>query len=323
MSEKVAESFIGIDKAVIYCEKDTHAFLKDQQKKTRSIFYGADFKEIFLFLMSLGVKENKKIKLSNDKYFLTRNLTEADVWLLNAVAIKLNEDLNILNNPKEIVKIAEEYANGGFNFFKKVISTPGDYSKKLHVELKEKLDPKMGDENNGDNPSSKNKIRYFIEQGESQYIEFKPSVKWNYKLKQPDKDAGEIIAKSVAGFLNTKGGTLLIGVADDGTLLGLKKDFDTFSNKEGKNQDTHQQHLINLFGTKLGLTTISKYIIITYEKEDDELVCLVSVKASKSPVYLYDDKFYIRVGNTTREPLNTKEAHDYINEHFNSHKDAD
>ena len=54
-----------------------------------------------------------------------------------------------------------------------------------------------------------------IADGESNVLEFKQSARWSHGTDMKGKSE-QIIAKSIAGFMNGEGGTLLIGVADDG-----------------------------------------------------------------------------------------------------------
>ena len=55
-------------------------------------------------------------------------------------------------------------------------------------------------------------------------VEFKQTARWNVSEKRKDKLMEEIVAKTVAGFLNGAGGTLFIGVHDDGRPVGLERD---------------------------------------------------------------------------------------------------
>ena len=56
---------------------------------------------------------------------------------------------------------------------------------------------------------------------ESETVEFKSSLFHSYKPEIPEKVITGSVIKTVAAFLNTNGGTLAIGMADDGTVLGL------------------------------------------------------------------------------------------------------
>jgi predicted HTH transcriptional regulator len=67
-----------------------------------------------------------------------------------------------------------------------------------------------------------------IEQGESAELEFKSTVRWDLRESKKNPDLEAVIRYTVAGFLNANGGTLLIGVGDDGSIVGLQPDYGTF-----------------------------------------------------------------------------------------------
>ena len=71
--------------------------------------------------------------------------------------------------------------------------------------------------------------------GESQTVEFKSTARWNLHARKPDKKMEHVITKTVCGFLNAQGGKLLIGVDDDGNVVGLDSDLQTLrkGNKDG------------------------------------------------------------------------------------------
>ena len=58
---------------------------------------------------------------------------------------------------------------------------------------------------------SKGDLKNLISTGESSFLEFK------HKVASPEK-----IAREIAAFANTKGGTILIGVADNGEMVGIE-----------------------------------------------------------------------------------------------------
>lgn len=70
-----------------------------------------------------------------------------------------------------------------------------------------------------------------IKQGENNYLEFKSSFRYDYVQNKVNKDLEYVIAKSVAAFSNGRGGTLLIGLDDDGNVLGLENDILTLKRK--------------------------------------------------------------------------------------------
>ena len=150
--------------------------------------------------------------------------------------------------------------------------------------------------------------------GENAALEYKASMRWDLRTQQVNKALEKVIAKTVAGFLNSKGGTLLIGVADDCTVLGIEHDMKTIGRKD---RDGYEQKLRQILTEALG-TEFSQYQGVSFEKCEGKTICIVRVETSPKPVYLTDKgakEFYIRVGPTTR-PLDMEAAHDYISMHW-------
>ncbi|MFH0750272.1 MAG: ATP-binding protein, partial [Chloroflexota bacterium] len=60
--------------------------------------------------------------------------------------------------------------------------------------------------------------------GEGPGVEFKESVKWDIRRQVEDDALKYEVPQAIAAFLNSDGGSLLLGVADDGSLTGLAPD---------------------------------------------------------------------------------------------------
>ncbi len=73
-------------------------------------------------------------------------------------------------------------------------------------------------------------LRERIARGEDERAEFKSTLRTNLHTGKKDKRMENACLKSIAGFLNSAGGILLVGVADDGEPLGL--DADGFPNED-------------------------------------------------------------------------------------------
>jgi hypothetical protein len=131
-------------------------------------------------------------------------------------------------------------------------------------------------------------------------IEFKATARVPMSSDVPEKVINEGIIKTVAAFMNTKGGTLGIGISDDGDILGIQVDL------EYKRQDIdgYQNWLSTLLMTSIGQAPVASLVSIRFEAVGDHVVCLIDVLPSSSPVYADTikgkDTFYVRVGNTTR-----------------------
>jgi schlafen family protein len=151
-----------------------------------------------------------------------------------------------------------------------------------------------------------------IKEGESHFVEFKSSFRYDYKLKTTNNELEIVIAKTIAGFLNAEGGKLIIGVKDDGEILGLKKDFDTLRQK---NSDGFERRFYDLITTNFG-NNHCKHCSVRFYELGSEIICIIHVEPSAKPVYLdHQNKtlFYVRTGNATRN-LTVKEAVQYIEE---------
>ena len=154
-------------------------------------------------------------------------------------------------------------------------------------------------------------IKTLIQSGESNEVEFKSSVRWDYRQNILNKKLEHEIAKTICSFGNTNGGRLLIGVDDKGAVLGLEKDYKTLGKKG--NKDGFILQITNLIKNYLG----KEYLDITHAEIFEigqEDICLITVKKGKKPVYVKNQdriEFYIRA-LASSEALNTKEAVDYI-----------
>ena len=153
-------------------------------------------------------------------------------------------------------------------------------------------------------------ISEIIRSGESSTVEFKSSLRVNLYTKNPDQKIEHSVLKTLAAFLNTHGGTLVIGVDDNGTPLGLEND-------GFQNEDKMDQHLANLIRDRLGAhhTFCLHPRFVDYE---GKRVLVVRCDPARSPAYLKEGKaeyFYIRTSGTTTE-LPASKIHDYVKQRF-------
>ena len=154
-------------------------------------------------------------------------------------------------------------------------------------------------------------IQSIIEQGEGSYLEFKSSLRWDMVEQRINRSLETVILKTLAGFLNSHtGGTLLIGVADNGDVLGLEKDYQTLKKP---NQDGFEQTLMTSIATHLG-TDLCQFVHVLFHVVDNKDVCRLIISPAPRPVFLEQNntpKFFVRTGGGTRD-LNIQEALDYV-----------
>ncbi|PCJ81245.1 MAG: AAA family ATPase [Bacteroidetes bacterium] len=150
-----------------------------------------------------------------------------------------------------------------------------------------------------------------IEIGENNTMEFKSSLRYDYVKETPNSNLESVIVKTIAGFLNAQGGRLIIGVDDDGHILGLKCDYNSLKKKD---KDGFELKLYQLISNDIGRDKCH-LIKISFFQIDDNEICLLEIKKSKTPVYVMkkgETTFYVRIGNATK-PLSVKETVNYLN----------
>lgn len=158
-------------------------------------------------------------------------------------------------------------------------------------------------------------IEDLIAQGESVRVEYKGSLRWDYREEKVNKALTKSVLKTMAAFLNTDGGTLLIGVMDDGAVAGIESDFATLGAKG--NRDDFELTLRSAIKEHLG-GEVSPFIELTFAETQGQTVAIASCEPYHKPVFLEDGgetEFYVRAGNTS-QPLNIKAANEYIRAHW-------
>jgi len=153
-------------------------------------------------------------------------------------------------------------------------------------------------------------IEKLIHAGENERVEFKSSIRYDYYRKTTNRELELVIAKTIVGFMNAKGGKLILGVDDDGIILGLEKDFKTLKHK---NRDGYEREIFRIISTQLGHEACFSNHISFYVLEEKD-VCVIHIEPSNKPVYVNDGEnttFYVRTGNATY-PLTVKDTVDYL-----------
>jgi hypothetical protein len=154
-------------------------------------------------------------------------------------------------------------------------------------------------------------LKRLLSRGESEDVEFKSSLRWDYKENRKNKNLEGVIAKSASGLMNAKGGTILIGIGPNKEVLGLQNDYATLQNDQ--NRDGFEQKLMHILMRRLGKDAAT-LAHVSFVEVDDKDVCWLRVEPTPKPAYVEDEgdvKFYVRIGNTT-QPMNAKELTDYV-----------
>jgi membrane protein YdbS with pleckstrin-like domain len=153
-----------------------------------------------------------------------------------------------------------------------------------------------------------------IGDGEGQHLEFKASLMWDYRKQSVNKELYEPVMKNLVGFMNTAGGVLLIGVGDDGAVLGIEPDMGTLKKP---NTDGFENVFNVAFANMVGVEN-RQFVSATFPTLDGKTLCMLDVQPATYPVYLtYQGKeeFYIRAGNAS-QALTVSKAAQYIQSRF-------
>ena len=154
-----------------------------------------------------------------------------------------------------------------------------------------------------------------IGRGESAGMEFKSTFRWDLREQRANRSLESAVIKTLAGYLNGQGGTLLIGVADDGQIVGLEHDYMTLKKPD---RDGFEQALMTAIAAKLG-GDACQWAQTVFHSVQGHDVCRVVVSPARRPVYVRDGetpKLFVRTGVSTRE-LNVQEAINYTATRWN------
>ncbi|MAG24016.1 hypothetical protein CMI47_00400 [Candidatus Pacearchaeota archaeon] len=153
-------------------------------------------------------------------------------------------------------------------------------------------------------------VQGLIKKGEHNQLEFKSSLRTNLHTKEFDKRIEHSALKTVAAYLNSEGGTLLVGVKDDGEVLGTGHDM--FPNKDSMNL-----HVTNLIKNHIG-NEFLPFINYDLIEVDGKVVLKVDCKKSDKHVFLKmgdEEEFFVRNGPSSVK-LGGRELVDYIHNNF-------
>jgi len=203
-------------------------------------------------------------------------------------------------------------------------------------------------QNTGDTPKTGTKlvsdklsssVSDLIEAGENHNVEFKTDALWSTEYTAEDiknhrpqtkelhlfgkVTSKIIIAKTLAAFLNSDGGDLLIGYKEGkagnvNEVVGIEAELDKL--KESS-LDGYRLMLVELIKEYFPATIFNQfnsYFRITYEEVDAKTICRISTSKSKVRVFLKlqkKDYFFVRIDASTRE-LTGEEIVDYCDSRF-------
>lgn len=142
--------------------------------------------------------------------------------------------------------------------------------------------------------ASESELVKLVRCGESATVEFKSTLRKNLHTGKSDPRIQHEVLKTVSAFLNTDGGTLLVGIADDGEVVGLEPD--GFAS-----EDKVLRHFHDLVCGRIGRQHAS-LVHASIQPFEGKAVLRVDCGKSSKPVYVMTDgreEFFIRTGPAT------------------------
>jgi len=121
-------------------------------------------------------------------------------------------------------------------------------------------------------------------------------MRTNLRTGKTGKEVEMAWLKTVAAFMNSDGGTLLIGVNDQGEITGIEAD-------QSQDDDKCGLHFKNVFNQHIG-AEFSEYVDFQIRSVDGRKVVLVTCERSPKPVFLkkkHEEEFYIRSRSIKRK----------------------
>ena len=155
-----------------------------------------------------------------------------------------------------------------------------------------------------------------LNKDEHENLEFKSTFRWDTRQNTVNKVLEKSVMKTIAAFLNSQGGHLVIGIGDNKTIVGLASDYNSLVRKDA---DGFENHFTQVFHNMIG-AEFRQFVKLNWSQADGKECCVVSISQSHKPVYLKGDnngeEFYIRTGNGTTS-LKLSEANTYIDSRRN------
>lgn len=147
-------------------------------------------------------------------------------------------------------------------------------------------------------------------------LEFKSSLRWDIRANKVNRSLEKAALKTVAAFLNSDGGHLVLGVTDDRTVRGLAEDIGTLQRKD---RDGFETHMSNLFNSMIG-AHLRGCLSVHWAERDGNDFCVLAVAPAAEPAYLRSDnteEFFVRTGNSTTA-LTVSQVPTYLQRRFSN-----
>ncbi|MBI2623663.1 MAG: putative DNA binding domain-containing protein [Candidatus Liptonbacteria bacterium] len=167
-------------------------------------------------------------------------------------------------------------------------------------------------------PREQPTVSHLLAEGEHDRLEFKSSLRFDHRTKQVNREIERTALKTIAAFLNSSGGHLVLGVDDARRPVGIHYDYATIGRQD---RDGFENHFTQVFNKMIG-AEFRHLARLRFHALEGKEVCVVDVEPSAAPVYLRldnnDEHFYVRTGNVST-PLRLSEVESYTRSRWPQH----
>jgi predicted HTH transcriptional regulator len=158
---------------------------------------------------------------------------------------------------------------------------------------------------------------------ESADVEFKASLRMpvgnqeevqsltKNERKQLELELEKAVTKTIAAFLNTDGGTLVIGRGDDGAIVGIETDF---PRAKAPSRDGWRRTFDDVVTRDLG-PEVMNWIGVQLEQYAGRTVAVIRCNPRSEPTWFHDEVLFVRRTASTTE-LSPKQTVTWCREHF-------
>jgi hypothetical protein len=261
----------------------------------------ADYLAVF-FQSDLGRLTRKS--LGTDSWIKTINKSAIENASIPIPALKVQEQ--IVSSLQKLKSISNRVLSFEESLAKNPIS-----STKVLSQIDKVLDA-VGELADTDRISS------LIREGESKSVEFKETFSLDVNKQTKENYIRASSIKTIAAFLNSDGGVLLIGVNDAGVITGLDTEVQKFHKADNihKSRDRFLLDFKNALKHHIGeqFYTFINHRLVSV---DSQIVLFVECKASPMAVYVDNKDFFVRT-NPSTDQLEGPKLVAYIQNHFKS-----
>lgn len=259
-------------------------------------------------VISEAINNNAEtVRISGD-LFKIKEITSIKIFTVKDLT-ELNNELYWSSTLAEEAK--KLYGNIGKWTYEKFLKFGEDVTSTFlnpainHVSKKEILKPKID-------------VLALIKNGENKNVEFKRIL--SNDSTGFNKHVEHKVMKTVAAFLNTEGGTLLIGVDDDKKIIGLESDFNLFLKPDKK--DAFALYFDSIIQSGFGSQICRSYTLEFIEIENKTIAVVNVPEKYSKPAFLKNasqkdktQEFYIRTTNSSISLIGNEQA-EYIKSHW-------